>query len=173
MLSAASVPAIVAVAVSLAACVTDIRTRRIPNTLTLTAAAAAVFFHLIQNGPPAAAASVGGWFVGVLLFSPFFIVGGLGAGDLKLLGALGAWLGPWTALFVALYSAIAGGVMALLLAAARGYFKTAFKNVWFILASWRFGITALPGMTLEDSPAPKLAYALPVAVGTGLTLWLR
>ena len=173
MLSVESIPGIVAVGVSLAACVTDIRSARIPNALTLTAAVAAVAFHLLVRGPRAGAASVAGWFVDVLLFAPFFVVGGLGAGDLKLLGAVGAWLGPWPAVHVALYTALAGGVMAAGLALSHGYAKTAFRNLGFILTSWRFGIGTVPGMTLEDSPGPRLAYALPIAVGTSLTLWLR
>jgi prepilin peptidase CpaA len=173
MLSVESIPGIVAVAVSLAACVTDLRSARIPNRLTFTAAAAAVVFHAVVGGPRAAAASAGGWLVGVVLFAPFFIVGGRGAGDVKLLAAVGAWLGPWLTLFVALYTSLAGGVMAVGLALARGYLTTAFRNLWLIVTSWRLGIANVPGMTLADSSGPKLTYALPVAVGTSLTLWLR
>jgi prepilin peptidase CpaA len=163
----------VAIAVCLGACVTDVRSRRIPNALTFAAAGAAILFHWWVAGPHAAAASVGGWFVGVLLFSPFFIAGGLGAGDLKLVGAVGAWLGPMPAVFVVLYTALAGGVLAIVVAVARGYAKTAFGNLRFILTSWRLGMAAIPGMTLEDAPGPRLAYALPIAVGTGVTIWLR
>jgi prepilin peptidase CpaA len=167
-----SFPEFAAIAVCLAACTTDVRWRRIPNALTFPAAGAAILFHWWVAGSHAAAAALGGWFVGVLLFSPFFIAGGLGAGDLKLLGAVGAWLGPVPALFVALYTAIAGGILAMLVALARGYAKAAFGNIWFILTSWRVGVAAVPGMTLEDAPGPRLAYALPIAVGTGLTIWL-
>jgi prepilin peptidase CpaA len=167
-----SVPELAALAVSLAGCFTDLRTRRIPNRLTFPAAAAALAFHLVVNGPQAAAMGLAGWFVGVLFFAPFFIVGGLGAGDLKLVGAVGAWLGPWPALWVALYTAIAGGVLAILVALVRGYARTAFANLRFIMTSWRLGVASVPGMTLEESTAPKLAYALPIAVGTGLTIWL-
>jgi prepilin peptidase CpaA len=173
MWSVESIPGIVAVAVSLAACVTDVRSARIPNALTFTAAGAAIVFHLLVGGWRAGGASVAGWFVDVLLFAPFFLVGGLGAGDLKLLGAIGAWLGPWPAVYVALYTALAGGVMAIALALAHGYARTAFRNLGYILASWRVGIRTVPGMTLDDAPGPKLAYALPVAVGTSLTLWFR
>jgi prepilin peptidase CpaA len=173
MLRLESLPELAALAVSLAGCFTDLRTRRIPNTLTFSAAVAAIVFHLLVNGPQAAAMSVAGWFVGVLLFAPFFVVGGLGAGDLKLLGAVGAWLGPWPALWVALYTAIAGGVLAIVVALSRGYARTAFSNIWFIVTSWRLGVTTVPGMTLEESSGPKLAYALPIALGTGVTIWLR
>ena len=173
MLSVESIPGIVAVTVSLVACVTDVRSARIPNMLTFTAAAAAVVFHLIVGGPRAGAASVAGWFVGVLLYAPFFIIGVRGAGDAKLLAAVGAWLGPWLTLFVALYTSLAGGVMAVGVALACGYLTTAFRNLWLIITSWRLGIANVPGMTLADSSGPRLTHALPVAVGTSLTLWLR
>jgi prepilin peptidase CpaA len=168
-----TLPQVVAIAICLIACVTDLRTRRIPNKLTFSAAALAIVFHLAVGGPKAGALSLAGWFVGVALFAPFFIVGGLGAGDLKLIGAVGAWLGPWPALFVALYTAIAGGVLAIIVSLARGYARTAFSNVRFIVTSWRLGVATVPGMTLDESHGPKLAYALPIAVGTGLTIWLR
>jgi prepilin peptidase CpaA len=173
MSSQQSFPELVAIAICLGACVTDVRSRRIPNALTFPAAGAAILFHWWVAGPQAGAAAVGGWFVGVLLFSPFFIAGGLGAGDLKLVGAVGAWLGPMPAVFVVLYTALAGGVMAIVVALARGYAKTAFVNLRFILTSWRLGVAAVPGMTLEDAPGPRLPYALPIAVGTGVTIWLR
>ena len=66
-------------------------------------------------------ASAGGWLLGIALFFPFFALGGLGGGDVKLLGALGAWLGPTAVFHVGLYSAIAGGVMASLVAFRAGY----------------------------------------------------
>ena len=53
------------------------------------------------------------WIVGVALFFPFFALGGMGAGDVKLLAALAAWLGPIDAVYMAMFSSIAGGVIGL------------------------------------------------------------
>src|SRR5688572_3175440 len=94
------------------ACVCDLRTRRIPNLLTFGGAALAIFYSIWVSGPGGLITSGGGWLVGAALFMPMFLLGGMGAGDVKLAACLGAWLGPGTALLVALYSAIAGGVMA-------------------------------------------------------------
>jgi len=111
---------------------------------------------------------VAGWLVGVLLFAPVFALGGLGAGDLKLLGAIGAWLGPLKALYVVLLTGVAGGVMALVVMVVRGYSRTAGRNIFLMVTSWRLGIKAVPGVTLADAPGPRLAYALPIAAGTAL-----
>ena len=162
-----------ALVLSVAGCATDLRSRRIPNLLTFGGALCAVGFHLVSEGPWGAALSAAGWLVGVALFAPLFAVGGLGAGDVKLLGALGAWLGPGRTLYLALFTAIAGGVMALVVMVARGYSRSAGRNLLLMLTSWRLGIAAVPGLTLEDAAGPRLAYALPIAAGTVLTLWLR
>jgi len=172
MMSLAALSKLTALAVSLVACVTDVRSRRIPNVLTFGAAGAAILFQLFTAGPQAALLSVAGWLVGVLLFAPVFALGGLGAGDLKLLGAIGAWLGPLKALYVVLLTGVAGGVMALVVMVARGYSRTAGRNIFLMVTSWRLGIKAVPGVTLADAPGPRLAYALPIAAGTVLTLWL-
>ena len=163
---------VAALVVGLMACVTDVRGRRIPNLLTFGAAGAAILFHLVTAGPQAALLGVAGWLVGVLIFAPVFALGGLGAGDLKLLGAIGAWLGPLKALYVVLLTGIAGGVMALVVMVARGYSRTAGRNIFLMVTSWRLGVAAVPGVTLADAPGPRLAYALPIAAGTVLTLWL-
>ncbi len=161
-------------AVCLAACVYDVRLRRIPNALTLGAALAGLAFHVLQAGIQGAGASVAGCLVGALLFFPFFALGGLGAGDVKLVAAIGAWLGPAGALWVSLYAAIAGGAMALVVALARGYAPRMLSNLWHLAGYWRlFGIRPVPGLTLGAAPGPRLPYALPIAVGAFLALWLR
>jgi prepilin peptidase CpaA len=66
-------------------------------------------------------ASVVGWTVGIAIFFLPFALGGLGAGDVKLLGAIGAWLGPMNAVWVGLYAGAAGGVLAIFVALTKGY----------------------------------------------------
>jgi len=156
------------------ACVCDLRTRRIPNLLTFGGSALAVAYSLWISSLGGLAASVGGWTAGLALFLPMFLLGGMGAGDVKLAACLGAWLGPRAALFVALYSAIAGGVMAVSVALATGYFKQAVANVWLLLAHWRVvGIRPLPELTLEGSRGPRLPFALPIFAGAIAAMWLK
>ena len=167
-------PMWVSAGIALAACVTDLRTRRVPNVLTLGAATAAVAFHAASHAGSGLLFAVLGWGVGLLMFLPLFVLRGIGGGDVKLLAALGAWLGPSLVLWVAAFAAIAGGVFALVVSAVHGYTGQAFSNVWGLLSYWRvMGVKTHPGLTLDATTAPRLPYALPMAAGLGITLWLR
>ena len=157
-----------------AACVTDLRTRRIPNVLTIGAALAGLVFQFATGGVEALGQAALGWLLGALVFLLPFALGGLGGGDVKLLAALGAWLGPADALWLVLYTGVAGGVMAVAVSARYGYLGTALQNVKLLLCHWQVaGIKALPEITLEGSGGPKLAYAFPILMGLVTSVWLR
>lgn len=169
-----AVVTVIALAVGLVACVTDVQSRRIPNVLTFGAAGAALAVHAFGGGVDGALRAAGGWAVGTLLFLPFFALGGMGAGDVKLLAALGAWLGPREIFWVAIYASMAGGVLAVVVALAHGYLATAVKNLRNLLTYWALvGPRPVPGVTLEESKAPRLAYAIPIFAGTVVAVWLR
>lgn len=73
---------------------TDIKQRKIPNLLTLTAAVSGILFHFINGSGQGISYGAEGLLLGTaLLFIPF-LMGGMGGGDVKLLAALGSWLGP-------------------------------------------------------------------------------
>jgi prepilin peptidase CpaA len=172
MTSSFAIPSAV-IAISLIACVTDLRTRRIPNVLTLGAAIAGLVAHVVLDGASGALTAGGGWLTGLLIFLPFFALGGMGGGDVKLLAALGAWLGAYETLYLALYSAAAGGALAVVVACSRGYLRVACANILEMLRYWReSGIRPVPNFTLETPNAPRLAYALPMFFGVVVTLWL-
>ena len=64
--------------------------------------------------------------------------------------------------------------MALLVALARGYLRTALTNVDVLMMHWRVnGPRPLAEVTLEHAHGPRLAYAVPILAGTVVTLWLR
>ena len=169
-----TVPMWVSLGVAIAACVTDLRSRRVPNVLTLGAALVAFGYHGAVAGPSGVFFAARGWWLGLLLFLPLFALRGIGGGDVKLLAALGAWLGPSLVLWVAAYGAIAGGVFALVVSAMRGYTGQALTNVWGLLSYWRvMGVQSHPGLTLETAKSPRLPYAVPMAAGLGIALWLR
>jgi prepilin peptidase CpaA len=154
------------------AVVSDLRTRRIPNVLTFGAAAAAIGFTALESGVYGTLTPLCAWFVGAALFFPFFALGGMGAGDVKLLAALAAWLGPVDAVYMAFFAAIAGGAIGVAVAVVHGYARQAMANIWLMLMHWRVvGPRPVPGLTLRDGRAPRLAYAIPIAVGALCTLW--
>jgi prepilin peptidase CpaA len=156
------------------AVICDVRTRRIPNVLTLGSAVAALAFSLADGGLRGAGMAMAGWLVGAALLFPIFALRGMGAGDVKLLAALAAWLGPVSAIWLAIYTSVAGGLAAVLLALFSGYLRTAFANLWLMLMHWRVaGLRPVPGLTLGDAAAPRLAYAIPITMGVVCTLWLR
>jgi prepilin peptidase CpaA len=163
-----------AIAFAVLACVTDIRSRRIPNVLTFGAAICAVALHGFVTGGSGLVFSATGWLVGTALFFPFFALGGLGGGDVKLLAAIGACLGGPIVLWVAMYAAVAGGVLAVFVALRAGYLRAALRNILYFLTYWKtFGLKPVDGFDLDNSQAPRLAYALPVLTGLLVTLWLQ
>jgi prepilin peptidase CpaA len=158
----------------LLACASDLRTRRLPNALTFGSAAVALAFSLVTGGPRALAWSLAGWVVGCCVFLPVFLLRGMGAGDVKLLAAVGAWVGPLTVLWAAVFGAIAGGVLAVVVSLAHGYLGDALRNLGRVVGYWRtFGPAPVPEFTLADAKGPRLPYSLPIVVGTFAALWLR
>lgn len=106
----------------------DLRTRRIPNGLTL--GLTAVGLGLAASGASglSVGASFGGLLVGLLLMLPGHLFGGTGGGDVKLLAALGSILGPHRVFSAFLYSAIVGGLLAITYAVARGRLHTTLRG---------------------------------------------
>lgn len=163
-----------AICVGVIACAFDLSTRRIPNVLTFGASLVALTLCLVTEGLPGLGSSAAGWLIGCALFLPLFLLRGLGAGDVKLLAALGAWVGPSTIVWTALYGAIAGGVMAVALSFGHGYLRQAVSNVGYLLWYWRTtGPGPVPEFTLADAKGPRLAYAAPIVVGLVAALWLH
>jgi prepilin peptidase CpaA len=165
---------IAAVIIAALAVVSDLRTRRIPNVLTFGAAIAAVVARGLFDGIGSAGVGLAGWAVGVAIFFPVFALGGMGAGDIKLLGAIGALLGPLAALWVCLFTGVAGGVMGIAVALWTGYFSRALSNIYGLLMFWRVsGVQPAPDLVLESHNGPRLAYAVPVFAGLMAAIWLR
>ena len=155
------------------AAVCDVRTGRIPNALTFGAAAAGFVFSAIHAGAGGLWTSFLGCLVGLALFLPLFMLRGMGGGDVKLLAAVGAWLGPAGALQAALWSSLAGGVLAVVVGLSRSYLLDAVRNLLAMVAVWRtVGPSPISAMTLAESRGPRLAYAVPIGIGAIVALWI-
>jgi prepilin peptidase CpaA len=108
------------VAGAAAATVFDLRTRRVPNALNALLALSGVGYAVIGIGHLSLVAALVGCGVGLMLMLPGHLFGATGAGDVKLFAAMGALLGPASIVGAFLYTAIAGGVLAIVVALTRG-----------------------------------------------------
>lgn len=93
--------------------VIDLRTRRVPNPLTLAIGASGLAVAGRQSGLEGVWVSLAGLCVGLALMLPGHLFGATGGGDVKLLAAFGTWLGPVAIATAFVYAALAGGVLAL------------------------------------------------------------
>jgi prepilin peptidase CpaA len=92
----------------------DLRTRRIPNLLSVAAVVTALALAVARAGWQGALVSTAGALTGLVIFLPLCLAGKLGAGDVKAMGAVGAFLGPVGVLLAAIYTLLAGGIAAAL-----------------------------------------------------------
>ena len=99
---------------------TDLRSRRIPNWLVLPFMVAGLGVSCWLHGWPGLGRSLGGFALGAAVYGLLAFMGGMGMGDVKLVAAIGTWIGPSQLFFALFVTAIAGGVMALSWAAAGG-----------------------------------------------------
>lgn len=163
-----------AIAVAIVACIFDLYHRRIPNALTFGAALAAIVIAVLTHGVSGLTTSLSGWLLGLAIWLPIYALGGMGAGDVKLMAAIGAWLGAGDAFYAALYAGIAGGVAAVLVATAHGCLRRTWSNVQMLMLHWRVaGFTPHGQLTLDTAASPRLAYAVPILIGTLMAIWVR
>jgi prepilin peptidase CpaA len=159
-------PQLVVLSLGLAvAVVTDVRSRRIPNWLT-GAIAAAGFGLAFGGGTVTPMRAARGLLVGLLLMLPGHVIGATGAGDVKLMAAIGAVVGPDVALRAFLYSAIAGGVLAVVVATRRGVLASTLQDTSRLVTAPAQARTAIE----SSSRANRFAYGPAIAVGTILSL---
>lgn len=149
---------------------TDVRTRRIPNSLTVSA----LLLALALRGMLGGAALLDGLLGAVVAFAvllPLFALGGVGGGDAKLLVVAGAFLGPKGFVVALLATALAGGVMSLAYAVRRGVILPALLNTGgllkFVFTAGRSGQRT----TLEMPGTLSIPYAVAIAAGSVFALW--
>jgi prepilin peptidase CpaA len=141
--------------------VIDFYTRRVPNWLTLSLAAAGLASATLGLGSVSVGAAIGGFAVGLALMLPGHLLGATGAGDVKLLAAFGVWLGPARTGQAFLYAAIAGGVLAVVVALRRRRLAVTMERAAALLRT--------PGAAAAEIEAPasdnRFAYAPAIAAG--------
>ncbi len=163
--------AVPAIAVAAVATWADVRTRRIPNRLTGPALLLGIALNWAVAGLPGAGRAALGALIAGGLLVPGWLLGWMAAGDVKLVAAMGAFLGYPASLIMVLLSLMAGGVLALVEALRRGVLVQSIRAA-ALLGAWamtRTGRTAPPPVTT----GARFPFALAVLAGVAGALWFR
>ncbi len=170
-MEASPLPWLIVLLAALAGGVSDLRSGRIPNRLTLPLWAAGLLWGAYSNGGQGLIGSVGG---SLLLLIPFFLLflfAGGGAGDAKLMAAIGAWVGLPASVTVLVAVTVSGALLGLVLALARGQGRRLAQNmrrliyaIAIVLATRRLG-----GTWLQYAPDPATRM-IPMRYGAAIFL---
>ena len=150
------------------AAIYDLRSRRIPNWISLSGA----ILGLSLN------ASLAGWFglraallgagFALLVYVPLYMLRGMGAGDVKLMAAMGSLVGPANWIYLFMLTAITGGLVALVVITTRGGVGKTLRNIAVAfrqLASFRAPYAANPALDITHPKAATLPHAAVIAAG--------
>ena len=150
---------------------TDLKCHRIPNLVTFSGLAVGLLVQTTSFGLEGTVDAVYGAAIGLAIFMPFYLLGGMGAGDVKLMCALGAFLGPLPVFMAGLWSLIAGAVLAIFLWLAR-------QHAAGLVC--KYGLSAVAHLALNvrqellnarTGDSMRFPFALAIALGTGWTMW--
>jgi prepilin peptidase CpaA len=162
-LSESSILPITAIVAAIIAVVIDVRSRRIPNWLTGSVLIIGLAANTYLNGVTGGLAALEGAALGLAILLPFYIFRTMGAGDVKLLAAFGAVLGPQMLISVAVYAAIVGGIQALVILRRVGRLGLTVHQL--------FVMRMLPSLSGAKAPyAVALASGLCIALAHPLAL---
>jgi len=144
--------------------ISDWWSRRIPNWLTVPGLLLGIAVNSAMRGWPGAKDSLLGAGLGLLLLLPFVLLRSLGAGDWKLVGALGGFLGPQRLIAVLFVTVLIAGIMALLLIVWKGRVRQTLRNIVRLLAAFFSFHLPGPELSLENPDALKVPFGVAVAI---------
>jgi prepilin peptidase CpaA len=160
--------------VVITAAVFDLRTRRIPNWVSAAGALLGIGLNtFLRNGAAGAWFALEGLLAGFAVYFVLYLIRAMGAADVKLMGAVGAIVGwqNWVGLFIV--TSIAGGILALAAAAAKGRLRKTLFNAGFILSELRHGrpaYLASEELDVRSDKAFRLPHCFTIAAGSILFL---
>jgi len=161
---------IVLLTVLIAAAVYDVRYRKIPNWISMGGVLLGFLINFLI-GPPEGGLlfALKGFAAGFGLYMVLYVLRAMGAGDVKLMGAVGALVGGerWFGIF--LITAIVGGIMAFVLVTVRGRLKKTLFNVGFILSELKHGRPAYVGkeeLDVRSKKGTSLPHGAVIAIST-------
>ena len=158
----------------LIATITDIRSQRIPNWLTFPLILTGLVAHTIVGGLDGLKLAGGGFALGFIAMAIPYFMGVMGAGDVKLMAGVGAWLGTTTTMTAFIFTCIAGGLYAMgVLLLNRRYLKIVLTNIIntfsVFIATREFNFTP----TSTEQALPRLCYGVAIAAGTAVAVVLH
>jgi prepilin peptidase CpaA len=150
---------------------TDLTRHRIPNLLLFPALALSLMLHTLFSGAEGFLSALAGLSLGIAMLLPLYAMGGMGAGDVKLLGVVGSFLGPWGTVVAGMSTMMAGAVL--------GITAILWNRLKPKLHDKRL---QWAGTNSKHSPGPtdsirtvstitQIAYAPAIAAGTLVALW--
>lgn len=152
----------------------DLKSRRIPNLLTGPALLMGLSMHTAFGGWMQMLNALAAGLICGGVFLVFYLAGGMGAGDVKLMAAVGCIGGLQHVPYLLVLTAISGGVMALCLALLRGQLRQTLTNVMELTSHHRHqGLQPHPDLNLANTHTLRLPYALAIAGGSLLTLYFQ
>jgi prepilin peptidase CpaA len=165
------------VALLLAATVSDVRRRRIPNALVLYGMLLGLAFQtftatgsgLLEDGGLGPWTALMGGLTGLALFLPLYALRMMAAGDVKLLAMVGVWLGTASVLYAALWSLLAGGVLAVAAMAGGASTRRVCRNL-LALCSNAARHALGPNAQAAVSVTGRMPYGLAIAAGTSVEM---
>lgn len=149
------------------AAIIDIRVQKIPNLITFPTMVLGLIYHSITTGLNGLIFSIEGLVLGIAIFIIPYLMGGMGAGDAKLMGAIGAIIGPKGVLLASLFTAIVGGIYALIiLLLNHKYSKSFITRNAMTLKTLALTGQFIPISADESEKKFKLCYGVAIAIGT-------
>ncbi len=147
----------------------DYAERRVPNWLNATIAVIGLSFQTAYFGLDGFGWGMAGLWIGFALLIVPWLMHGMGAGDVKLMMAIGAWLGPWLTIYSFAAGAVIGGIAAIIMIATTGRAVHAYTNLQTIMTKMRRFDTAFGefgGAKTFGDTSQLLPYGVPLTAGT-------
>lgn len=152
------------------AAIYDVKYQKIPNILTFSVMLGGIAYHSWFSGIHGCLFSLGGASLGIALLIVFYLMGKMGAGDVKLMGAVGSILGPTGAFNAFLLTAIVGGIYAIIILLFRGRFVDLMNRMWLAMRLTYLTRSPMAPALAEDRNSPALCYGIAIAIGTSLSM---
>ena len=161
------------VSILIISAIIDFRSQKIPNLITFPSIIIAVLYHVLNHGIEGLIFSALGLVTGIGLFFIPYIFGASGAGDAKLMGAVGAVLGSKNTFVAFLFTALIGGIYAIILILFnqnqfKGFLKKQFITLRLFILTREF----IPDPVKDSRKKPKLCYGVAITLGTFIYLGL-